>query len=128
MRQMEPERSRETSPDEEAERLANDERKRQTPRARLQRTHWDARVHEAEEEERDLRRIAPPHLELIQRVSCIRASIDKEPGIACRVRQERHDRDERERGMHAAPVHAEPGCDACGQHIRPEAADTPPAE
>ena len=94
--------------DEDAERLADDDRDRQSPRARLQGVKGHARVHEPEEEQRHLGGISPPDLELTQRIAGRRASVDEESGIARGVRQEGHDRHEGERRMEAAPEEREP--------------------
>ena len=54
--------------DQDAERLADDDRDRQSPGARLERVKGHAGVDEPEEEQRDLGRISPPDLELAQRI------------------------------------------------------------
>ena len=113
-------------PASEADRSAGDDRQRQRPRAGLERAHRHARVDQAEEEERDLRGISPPHLELAERVLRIRPRVDEEAGIARGVREKRHDGHERQRRMQAAPVEAQPRHAAGAEQVGPEAAHAQP--
>ena len=89
--------------DEYACRLAADDRDRQSPGSRLQGVKGHTCVHESEEEQRYLRGISPPELELTQGITVCGACVDKESRIARGVGQEWHDRNESEGWMDAAP-------------------------
>src|SRR4030095_16435435 len=88
---------------------------------------WHAGIHQSEEEQRDLRGILPPDLELTQRILRVGTCIDEKPRIARRVRQEWHDRHERERGMPTAPEQAKPRGAPGAEQIRPKAAAAYPS-
>ena len=63
-------------------------------------------------------------LELVERVVRIRR-LDEEPRIAFGVRNKRDDGHQRERGMYAPAIHAQPRQHAAHQNVRPEAGDSP---
>ena len=86
-------------PNQHPYRLACDQRDRQRPRSWLQRSKWDSGVDYSEEEQRHLGRISPPYFESVQRILRIRRRVDKKSGIARRMRQKRHDRHQRQRGI-----------------------------
>ena len=128
LRQVQAGGERDAGRDENAERLADDDRDRHAPRARLQRVKRHARVDQPEEEQRHLGGISPPDLELTQRIPRRRAGVDEESGIARGVRQERHDRHQGERRMEAAPEERVPGDAAGREQIGPEAPDACPPQ
>ena len=71
---------RDTAADDQAHRLADEDRDRQSPCAGLERAHRYTRVDEPEEKQRDLRGISPQVLELVQRVSRVGGASTKNPG------------------------------------------------
>ena len=81
---------------------------------------WNAGIHQAEEKQRHVRRVAPPDFELTERVMRGRLRVNQESGIAPAVRQERHDRHEGERRMHSAPEQPPPRHRARPNQVEPE--------
>ena len=91
-----------------AERAPDHRRDRHGPRARFETEERHAGVHDAENEEHRVNRPPAPPLEARQRILCLRRRFDKQPGVPRRVRQERDDRHQRQRRMHAADEQRHP--------------------
>ena len=106
MRQVQARDDGEPGAEEDADGLAHQDGYRQRPGALLQRAELHSGIHEPEEEQRHLRRIAPEDLELAQRVARSRRGVHEEAGIARGLRKERQDRQKRQRRVQAAPVQA----------------------
>ena len=67
-----------------------------------------ARIHETEKEENDVHGILPGTLELVERIVCLWWRIGEEAVVTGGMRQERHNRHQREGRMQPAPKTAPP--------------------
>ncbi len=103
---------------EDADRAADQRGQHDGPRSGVVSSQDHAGVHQAEQKENRLHERVPLVLEVMHRIVVGRVGQQVEP--ARLVRQERHDRDERERGMESFPEEREPRQRAADGQVGPE--------